>query len=111
MALHLLVVCTANICRSPMAERFLRRDAATRGVDATVASAGMLTNGEPASSGATEALAAYGLDPNQLGVRRWACVSSSAGGDQVGPTFDDAHELLVERVRPLVVRFAFAGRN
>jgi protein-tyrosine phosphatase len=67
---QLLVVCTANICRSPMAERFLRRAAATRGIDATVTSAGMLTNGVPASPGAVAALAAYGLDLTDHHSRR-----------------------------------------
>lgn len=62
--MHLLVLCTANICRSPMAERFLRQAAADRGADATVTSAGLLTGGRAASPGSVSALGGYGLDLN-----------------------------------------------
>ncbi len=41
MTLRLLVVCTANVCRSPVAERLLARHLADRGVDAEVRSAGV----------------------------------------------------------------------
>ncbi|NLD70016.1 MAG: low molecular weight phosphotyrosine protein phosphatase [Limnobacter sp.] len=37
----LLVVCTANICRSPMAEAVLRKQIATRGLRTEVSSAGV----------------------------------------------------------------------
>jgi protein-tyrosine-phosphatase len=35
-----MVVCTANICRSVMAERFLRRDAAAREIALEISSSG-----------------------------------------------------------------------
>jgi protein-tyrosine phosphatase len=62
VSIQILLVCTANICRSPMAERLLRRAAASRGAEATVESAGLLTSGRPASPGAVSALTARGLD-------------------------------------------------
>lgn len=68
--MQLLVMCTANICRSPMAERFLRRAASERGVDATITSAGLLTNGEPASVGSVQAMAALGIDLSDHQSRR-----------------------------------------
>lgn len=40
MTLRVLIVCTANVCRSPMAEGLLRRHCQQRGVAATITSAG-----------------------------------------------------------------------
>lgn len=64
---RLLVVCTANQCRSPMAEALLRRALAERGVPAAVRSAGGMRGGTPASSGSVQAMARRGLD---LGAHR-----------------------------------------
>lgn len=60
--MRLLAVCTANQCRSPMAEVLLRRALATRGVDAEVVSAGSLPGGLQASHGSVRAMAGRGLD-------------------------------------------------
>ena len=43
--IEILVVCTANICRSPMAEALLGARVAKRGLAATVVSAGLLEGG------------------------------------------------------------------
>ena len=40
MTLRILVVCTANVCRSPVAERLLAQRLETKGIDAEVRSAG-----------------------------------------------------------------------
>ncbi|MSY79790.1 MAG: hypothetical protein F2694_09085, partial [Actinobacteria bacterium] len=59
----ILVVCTANICRSPIAERLLQREAEQRGVAVEVSSAGVLARQNmPAASGSVVALAALGCD-------------------------------------------------
>lgn len=52
--MNVLFVCTGNICRSPLAEVLLRREAAARGLDGIqVASAGTgAWDGAPASEGA-----------------------------------------------------------
>ena len=68
--MQVLMMCTANICRSPMAERFLRRAAEQRGADVTVASAGLLNGGEPASTGSTRAMAEHGIDLGDHRSRR-----------------------------------------
>ena len=60
--LRMLVVCTANICRSPAAEAYLRRRSADRGVAVEVASAGFLYDGEPASETMAAAMAERGFD-------------------------------------------------
>lgn len=62
-SLNLLVICTANICRSPMAEAALRHAIAARGLRANVASAGVdALPGHPAHpiSITTVARAGYG---------------------------------------------------
>ena len=60
--LQVLVVCTANQCRSPMAERLLARRLEQSGIPATVGSAGFLRGGVPAAEGAVDALGNMGLD-------------------------------------------------
>ena len=58
MTLRILVVCTANRCRSPMAEVLLARR--LPGVEVT--SAGSMEPGHPASGGSLRAMATRGLD-------------------------------------------------
>jgi protein-tyrosine phosphatase len=59
---HVLVVCTANICRSVMAEAYLSREIARRGLPVTVSSAGLLFEGRPPSDDVIAVLAESGLD-------------------------------------------------
>jgi len=59
---QLLTVCTANQCRSPMAEVLSKSHLAERGIDAEVGSCGLIEGGVPASSGAVRAVAKHGLD-------------------------------------------------
>jgi len=65
--MHLLFVCTGNICRSPTAERLARAFAAEHGVD-----------GLTASSAGTRAVSGYGMEPTAAEVLR------SMGGDPKG---------------------------
>ena len=69
-AVRVLVLCTGNICRSPMAEAMLRARLAARGVPAEVSSAGTATEGEPASDEVLELLRARGLDGSSHRSRR-----------------------------------------
>jgi low molecular weight protein-tyrosine phosphatase len=57
-----LVVCTANRCRSVMAEALLTRRLRAAGVAGRVRSAGLLGEGQPAPPGVVTAMAGYGLD-------------------------------------------------
>jgi protein-tyrosine phosphatase len=60
---EILVLCTANVCRSPMATAMLARELAARGEHAQVASAGMAARGNAPVPGEVAAvLAGYGLD-------------------------------------------------
>ena len=58
----ILVVCTANRCRSVMAEALLTRRLAAAGVAGSVRSAGLLREGDPPPPEVISALAAYRLD-------------------------------------------------
>ncbi len=62
LAIQVLVVCTANICRSPLAEAFLRARLIREGVHVEVRSAGLLAGGQPASPAAVSVALEYGID-------------------------------------------------
>jgi protein-tyrosine phosphatase len=59
---EVLVLCTANVCRSPMAQALLTDRLAALGRAVTVRSGGMLGDGEPPRPEAVTAMAGYGLD-------------------------------------------------
>lgn len=61
-AIDILVLCTGNICRSPVAEALLRHRLEAMGVDAHVHSAGLLQSGNPAHSSGIDILWARGHD-------------------------------------------------
>ncbi|HEX7136110.1 MAG TPA: hypothetical protein VF228_26250 [Iamia sp.] len=58
----MLVVCTGNQCRSPMGEVLLRDRLARAGVEAHVHSAGLVSEGVPASPNGVKVMARRGLD-------------------------------------------------
>ena len=61
-AIDVLLLCSANQCRSPMAEALLRRRLADAGIPGTVTSAGLYPSGNPATAEAVQVMAARGLD-------------------------------------------------
>lgn len=61
--MHVVFVCTANQCRSPMAEGLLRRKLIERGViDVGVSSAGLFEGGMAATPDSVSAIRRYGVD-------------------------------------------------
>ena len=77
-----LVVCTANICRSPMGEALLRHRLKDVGVDAIVLSTGQLAAGVEVSRNSVVAMAERGLD---IAGRRSVVTSAKhvAGADVI----------------------------
>ncbi|MBU6330210.1 MAG: hypothetical protein KGR18_09710 [Acidobacteria bacterium] len=59
---QILVVCTANICRSPILEGMLARSLADAGAPVGVLSAGLLDWDTPVDPGSVRATAQYGID-------------------------------------------------
>jgi protein-tyrosine phosphatase len=58
----ILLLCTANVCRSVMAEALLSAHLAARGTTVPVSSAGMLAEGQPPPAEVLAVMAAYGCD-------------------------------------------------
>jgi protein-tyrosine phosphatase len=79
---QVLFVCSANICRSPMAAALFALRAAERGGTPVVRSAGLLDAGVPAPQEVLGAMAAYGID---LGAHRSRALDSTlvSGADLV----------------------------
>lgn len=59
---RVLVLCTANQCRSPLTAAALSHELAARALPVEVTSAGLGTEGAPATSATVRAAAALGLD-------------------------------------------------
>jgi protein-tyrosine phosphatase len=60
VSIRILLVCTANMCRSPMAQAILSGLLAQRGIAAEVISAGLLQAGQPMAPEAFDALGGEG---------------------------------------------------
>jgi protein-tyrosine phosphatase len=58
----IVVLCTANVCRSPMAAALLARRLATLGVSVPVRSAGMIGDGDPPHPEVVSVMASYGIE-------------------------------------------------
>ena len=72
------MVCTANRCRSVMAEALLARGLAGSGRAGSVRSAGLLGEGDPPPPEVISAMAAYGLD---IAAHRSSVLRSGALSD------------------------------
>jgi len=57
----IVVLCTANVCRSPMAAALLARRLAALGVTVPVRSAGMISSGDPPHPEVISVMACYGI--------------------------------------------------
>jgi protein-tyrosine phosphatase len=83
MVTGILVLCTANVCRSVMAEALLSAHLAARGAPVPVSSAGMLsTEGQPPPAEVLAVMAAYGCDVTRHRSRP-AAPADLAGADLV----------------------------
>jgi protein-tyrosine phosphatase len=59
---NIVVLCTANVCRSPMAAALLARRLATLGITVPVSSAGMIGGGDPPHQEVVSVMARYGIE-------------------------------------------------
>lgn len=90
------MVCTGNICRSPLAEALLRAELAKRGVDGvTVSSAGTgASDGTPASNGSYLVGLEHGLDLS--GHRARGLTPAVVAESDIILTMSDHHKDQVE---------------
>jgi protein-tyrosine phosphatase len=58
----IVVLCTANVCRSPMAAALLARRLAALGVTVPACSAGMISSGDPPHPQVISVMASYGIE-------------------------------------------------
>jgi len=79
--MKIVMVCTGNTCRSPMAEALMRDALSKRGIyGITVTSAGLYCRaGMPASRYAVEAMAEYGIDLSGHLSRAFEDIDASGG--------------------------------
>jgi protein-tyrosine-phosphatase len=110
---HILLVCTGNTCRSPMAEALLRRKLTERGIEnVTVASAGTgAWDGAPASEGAYLVALEHGLDLS--GHRARLLTRDIANQSTVVLTMGRHHRARVEQLGDVETHLLgeYAGRN
>lgn len=97
MAIDILVVCSANQCRSPMAEGFLRAELARHAIDATIRSGGTMAVPDlPATDDAIATMARAGVD---IAAHRSGAVASGDvdGADLIlGMTRAHLRELVLD---------------
>lgn len=117
-AIEILTVCTGNVCRSPLAEVFLRRDLAQRGVDVQVSSAGTLRDGMAAAEEVVEILDKRGLSVEDHRSRRISPEMLASADLIIGMTRDHVREAALLdfdcfarsfTLKELVRRGTFAG--
>jgi protein-tyrosine phosphatase len=76
----IVVLCTANVCRSPMAAALLARRLATFGVTVPLRSAGMIGSGDPPHPEVLLVMASYGIEiaPHRSRIVRAADLASAS---------------------------------
>lgn len=92
-----LVICTGNICRSPMAEALLRRELAGQGIEVSSAGTGALV-GWPADAHSVAVAAAHGLDLSAHRARQ-ASATLLAASDLI-LTLDGGHSRWLHQRHP-----------
>ena len=103
--LRILVVCTGNICRSPMAEAFLRREAADAGLDVQVASVGVRAVTGPADPQARRTMAARGIAIDDHRARQFHPVDATSA--DVVVAMERAHVIEIVAEAPSALGHTF----
>ncbi|MDH7485448.1 MAG: low molecular weight protein arginine phosphatase [Anaerolineae bacterium] len=105
---RILIVCTGNVCRSPMAAGLLRQRLAADGLDNTVEvrSAGLWgLDGEPASAHAVQVMAERGVDISDHRARTLR-EHDVAAADLI-LTMEESHRRAIFHVLPAALRKVF----
>jgi hypothetical protein len=89
LTIRILLVCAANVCRSPMAEAILSRLLARRAVPAEIASAGLLGGGRPMPSEALDALATLSDSGPDMSAH-WSRALTAMDVERADPSSHDA---------------------
>lgn len=103
--IDVLLLCTANQCRSPMAEALLRHRLEAVGVDAVVSSAGLYPGGRPATPHGVATMADRGLDLSGHRSRQIDAPRLLAADLVIGMTREHVREAAV--LQPDVLSRAF----
>lgn len=116
----MLLLCTANQCRSPMAEGLLARRLGEAGVRASVSSAGLMRGGAPATAHAVRTVARRGVDLSGHRSRTLAPELVEGADLVLGMTREHVREAVVLvphalakafTLKELVARAEMAGRR
>ena len=94
--LQILVVCTANICRSPMFGALLGRDLAAIGAPFEVSSAGLLDWDQPADPSAVLAMAGHAIDISEHRSQPVASLDLSSNGLILTRTREHLREIVID---------------
>ncbi|WP_127792770.1 low molecular weight phosphatase family protein [Agromyces sp. LHK192] len=108
--MEVLVICTGNICRSPIAAQLLQARLDGIGVSAEVSSAGTRAMvGEPMTPEAMDALAALGVEPMPHRARQ--LTDALIRGSELILTATRAHRAEVASLVPAAARRAYTLRE
>ena len=110
MSLSILVVCTGNVCRSPLAAQLLAARLEQGGVSAFVRSAGTAAlTGQPMTSEAAELSRRYGGDPR--GHVAMQLTEGLIGDSDLVLTSSREHRAAVASLVPRAARHAYTLRE
>ncbi|GAB3681836.1 arsenate reductase/protein-tyrosine-phosphatase family protein [Angustibacter aerolatus] len=104
---RVLVVCTGNVCRSPLVERLLRQRLGTDAVDVSSAGTQALV-GEPMTDPAAAELAALGGDPDGASARQ---LTAALLDVDLVVTATREHRRQVVQLQPRALRRTFTLRE
>lgn len=103
--MQILVVCTANICRSPMFAGLLRRDLTAISAPFEVSSAGLLDWDQPADPAAVMAMAGHAVDISEHRSRPVRSLDLSSYGLILTMTREHLREIVIDEPELFPVTF------
>lgn len=111
MVLRILTVCTANVCRSPMAAAFAQRHLESNGIEALVTSAGTHGGSVLVDPEAVTAMAERGLDITTYGPRLLDRATVTEDGADLVVAMTRTHLQAVAVIGPGVFQRSFTAKE